>query len=323
MAGVKSFMDKSQEISATPQVRAATADDLKGYPPGTVGKVDYKGELVNVYNPSEDQNRAAHLILDKQNAALHAQEVALSKQRLEQEFSTTGQLSPDAIQQAAEAYVTTGQLPSFGMGKNAAALRTVILNKAGEINKAGGVSGYGQAANAVTFKANKDALVSTGKLASSTRAFENTANANADLALSLAPGGAGPNQAPIFNRWIQAGRKDVAGDPAVTKFNLALGTFLDEYAKVVSGNGSRGSTDASRKEAYDRLSKYSNLAQLQGGIATMKQEMANRSAGFDKEAADLTAQMNHAPGAAPTAPAPSAPAPASSGGWGVPKVVQH
>ena len=61
MAALKSSLDKLSEVKFAPQVQTATPDQLKGYPAGTIGQVDATGKLINVYNPSEDQNRTAQL----------------------------------------------------------------------------------------------------------------------------------------------------------------------------------------------------------------------------------------------------------------------
>jgi hypothetical protein len=127
------------------------------------------------------------------------------------------------------------------------------------------------------------------------QASENTVVANADLALSLAPKGGGPTGSPVFNRWIQAGRKSVLGDPDVAKFDAALGTVADEYAKVMTSNTGTGGTtsDSARNEAYKRLNSAQNLQQLQGVVSVMKQEMANRSKALAGEQSALTEQLHH------------------------------
>jgi hypothetical protein len=198
-----------------------------------------------------------------------------------------GSLSDDAVEQAAERYLANGTLPPFGMGKTGTANRDKVLNKAAEMEKATGRTGAEAVADWAGVKANTAALAQLTKTRSMVESFENTAKKNADLMLQLAPKGGGQTGMPVVNRWLQVGRKQVAGDADVSNFDIALGTFADEYAKIVSGaTGAQGSTDASRREAYDRLSKYATQGQLAGGIATMKKEMANRIESLkDQEAA--------------------------------------
>lgn len=147
-------------------------------------------------------------------------------------------------------------------------------------------------------------------LQSQVETSERTASDNADLMLSLAPKGAGPTSLPALNSVIQAARKGV-GDPSVVKFDAALGTFLDEYAKVMtSSTGTSGVTsDSARAEAYSRLSKFASQGQLQGGVQVMKQEMANRGHELDAQMTTLQQGMSQlTPRAGDAAHAAGAPA---------------
>jgi hypothetical protein len=217
-------------------------------------------------------------------------------------------LTPDTVQQLAEQVVAGAPLPALGMGKAATNARQTILNKVGEIRKAGGIDGYNAAEAASSYKANSGALNQVSRQRNMTESFEATASKNADLALTLAhQGGSGPS-APIFNRPIQAIRA-ATGDPKAVSFNTALGTFADEYAKVVSGGtGNQGTTDASRKTAEQRINSAMSIPQLEAVVSTMKQEMANRRQSLlDQESGLRTTLSNH-PGAKPAVPA-------SSAGW--------
>jgi hypothetical protein len=201
-------------------------------------------------------------------------------------------LTPEAIDYVAQQYISTGQLPPLGMGKAAAATRTKIINRAQAIEAETGATGQEAVVRHATVKAATSSLAALTKTTSMVESFENTAKKNADLMLELAPKGGGQTKMPVVNRWLQAGRKHIAGDADVANFDIALGTFADEYAKIVSGaTGAQGSTDASRREAYERLSKYATQGQLQGGIATMKREMANRIDSLHEEKAALEATI--------------------------------
>lgn len=220
-----------------------------------------------------------------------------------------GSLSDDAAEQAAERYITNGTLPPMGQGKVGTQNRDKILNKAAEMEKLTGRTGAEAVAAWAGVKANTQALGQLTKTRSMVESFENTAIKNADLMLTLAPKGGGTTNSPVVNRWIQAGRKQIAGDADVSQFDIALGTFADEYAKIVSGStGAAGTSDASRKEAYDRLSKYATQGQLQGGIATMKKEMHNRITSLKDQEASTKAAISGGTGdahaAAAVAPRP-------------------
>jgi hypothetical protein len=221
-------------------------------------------------------------------------------------------INDDTVQLLAGRYLKDGTLPPLGMGKAAAASRQKILNEASKMAKGLGLDAGDLIAGTADVKATASALGKMTTQISQVRSFENTASKNADLALTLAPKGASPINVPVLNRWIQTGRRAIAGDPNVTSFDIALGTFLDEYAKIVSGaTGSQGTTDASRREAYDRLSKYATQGQLQAGIATMKVEMHNRITSMEDVQAGLRSHLRGSEGASPAAAPAAAPPPAA------------
>lgn len=201
-------------------------------------------------------------------------------------------LTDDAVQLLAGRYLKDGSLPPLGMGKAAAGARQKILNQATKMAKDLGLDAGDLVAGTLDIKATGHALDKSMTQLSTVKSFEETALKNADLMLTLAPKGGGQSNIPALNRWLQAGRKQIAGDKDVTSFDIALGTFADEYAKIVSGStGSQGSTDASRREAYDRLSKYATQGQLAAGIATMKQEMGNRISSMEDVTDGLRAHI--------------------------------
>ncbi len=205
-------------------------------------------------------------------------------------------LSQDAVDMNAMRYAMTGQLPPTGMGKQAAADKRAIISRAAEITKQYNIKPEDWVTGMAQFKVTQGSLAQISKTQAMVTAAENTVVANADLALSLAPKGGGPTGSPVFNRWIQAGRKSVAGDPDVAKFDAALGTVADEYAKVMTSNtgtGGQATTDSARNEAYHRLNSAMNLQQLQGVIGIMKQEMSNRTASLQAQQSALTDQLRH------------------------------
>jgi hypothetical protein len=246
------------------------------------------------------RNNAVNNRLGAGHLAVDQSQLGLARQRLAQEAAPVT-LTPDTVQQLAEQVVAGAPLPALGMGKAATEARQTILNKVGEIRKAGGIDGYKAAEAAASYGANKSALGQVSKQRNMIESFENTAVKNADLALSLAPKGGGPSSVPVLNRYIQAGRKNVGGDADVAAFDAALGTFADEYAKVVSGNtGSAGATDSVRAEVHRRINGAMNPAQLQSVISTMKAEMKNRSASLVDQEAGLRSTLS-AHGNAPAA----------------------
>jgi hypothetical protein len=232
-------------------------------------------------------------------------------------------LSPEAVKLLAGKYLANGQLPPMGMGKAAAANRTAILNEATSQAKALGLDANDLIAGTASVKATGAALSKMTAMRSQISASENTVLKNADFALSLAPKGGGPTGIPVLNRWIQAGRKDVAGDADVAAFNSALGTVADEYAKVMTtntGSGGGATSDSARQEAYRRLNGAMTQDQLHSVIGAMKTEMANRVDSLNEIESKLRNDLRS--GAGGQAP-PANPAPPAAGGWGKAVVVKH
>lgn len=249
-----------------------------------------KGQLEQA--DREDDNHRADATLTETvrshrvDEGLHARSVSISaasaaeSARHNRTSEAQAELTPQALDYAAEQFRMTGTMPSLGMRSGGA--RTAIVNRAAQMDQESGATG----ADAVARHA--DVHAATGAMANLTRqkamvqAFESTANKNADVALQLSVKGGAQGQIPVLNRWIQSGRQNVAGDPDVAAFHLALGTLTDEYAKVVTGGGGNvGATDAARHEAERRISAAATPQQLKAVVGTMRREMANRMSSFD------------------------------------------
>lgn len=214
-------------------------------------------------------------------------------------------LSPDAIDYVAQQYVLTGQLPAMGMGATATINRTAVINAASQIEKETGATGADAVTRHLTIKSTASALTNNTKQYAAMTAAAEAANKNADLVLNLAPKGADPTGVPVLNRWIQAGRKAVAGDPDVTAFDSAISGFSEQFARVQTGAlGSAAATDSARAAAYDRLSKYATAGQLQSGIATMRKEMINDQSARQNEVDHLQAIIRNG-GVDPASKAPT------------------
>lgn len=222
------------------------------------------------------------------NAATNAKKLTL--------MANGGGIDPDAIEFYAERNAKDGYLPSLGMGPAAAGVKAAILARSAQLQRGQGLTGADAAATVAGAKANSRALGSLATQSAQVSAAEQTAEQTADLALRLArEGGVGPS-AQIFNRPIQQIRGQLS-DPKAAAFNNALGTFRDEYAKVLSGAGGQ-STDALRHEVDQRINRTMSLPELEHVVSTMKQEMQFRIQSQDAEQANLQGRIKgggHAP----------------------------
>ena len=200
------------------------------------------------------------------NAA--AANAATARQRLQQE-TATGELTPQTLDFAAETYRQTGQMPITGMGKNAASLRTQILNRATEL-----ASGMPAAEAAAAVAANKQDIgsrtkavkdFSTGKQGQQVNAF-NTAIDHLGT-MSKLTDALQNNDIKAFNMLGNTVARQT-GQPAPTNFDAAKQIVTAEVIKAVVASGG-GVTE--RQEAERNFASANSPEQLKGIINTYKQ----------------------------------------------------
>lgn len=166
--------------------------------------------------------------------------------------------------------------------------RAAVANRANEILVEAGHDPSEIAAYQAAGDSGRKSLAEITSLGSKVTQFEETAQKNADVVLDVAPKGVGPSGIPVFDSWLQAGRK-ATGDPNVAAFNTAIRTFANEYARVMTGGtGNVPLSDAARRETDDLLNNAVNMDQLRATMAIMKRDMANRIAALNDTKAALT-----------------------------------
>lgn len=221
--------------------------------------------------------------------------------------------TPAAVDQAAERYRLTGQLPPVGFGSAGQVIRGQIISRAADQATQMGDTATAAAYRQVANKANETALAAVTKQQQMVGSFEQTALANMGLAEG-ALGKVGLSGSPILNRAIVSWKQHVAGDPDTAAYVNALTTAQNEYAKVLSGaTGATGITDSARREAANLFSQINSPAQIHAVFNMARQEMANRMNAFQSQQAQLRGMIIGGNGAAVPAPAGvRAPAPAAA-----------
>lgn len=216
-------------------------------------------------------------------------------------------LGDDAILSAAHRYNVDGTLPPMGMGKNGATGRTTILNKAAELAKGAGVAPEDQRAAQITNKANSSAMAQIQKQKTMVGAFERNFIKNADIALEMSQK-VDRSGVPIANKWINAGKRAVAGDPDLAAFDASVKAVANEYAKIVSGSmGNTATAMGEIKKIEGLLNTAQTPQQVASVIGLMKRETKNRMDGFDEEIDVLKRSMRNV-GPTPTGAPVAAPA---------------
>jgi hypothetical protein len=229
----------------------------------------------------------------------------LAYDKSQAEGGGTEGVSPDAIKNAAARYNIDGTLPPMGMGKQAAAGRTAILNEAALQAGASGVSPDDQRIAQIGNKANSAALAKIQQQQTMVGAFEKNFNRNADIALEYSTK-VDRTGVPLANKWINAGKRSIAGDPELAAFDASVKAVSNEYAKIVSGSmGNTATAEGEIKKIEGLLNAAQTPQQVSAVINLMKRETQNRMTGFDEEKAALRSTMttNKKPPSGATTPA--------------------
>lgn len=220
---------------------------------------------------------------------------ALSKPPAAPEPGT--ELSPEGKKYAVDIYRRTGQLPA-GWGAAGIRQKNEIIDEAGRQSAAEGGGAASDLGVRADVHAETAALTTLGRTRANVRNFEETARKEADLAVSLMDKGAAPGGVPVLNKWVQAGRRSVEGDPDVVKFDTAITSFKNEYARIMSAPGATGgmTSDAARAEAESLINRAGTKDQLKGVIQTMKIGMDNRIDAINDEYAATEKRIKEAGG---------------------------
>lgn len=205
-----------------------------------------------------------------------------------------------------------GDMPTLGMGKQAALMRQAILARAAKIQTGQGMTGADSNLLHADVKTATTALAGLQKTRNSLDPYLQTFDGNVAQVQALAPKGVAGG-IPVFNRWVQAGRTGIKGDPDVAKFNVAINAVANENAKIMSGaTGGAVSSDSARNEAMSLINNAQTYPQLMAALQQMQTDTRIRVKSLDDRQAALRAQISGKP--APQAAPHYAPAqPAQSG----------
>lgn len=181
-----------------------------------------------------------------------------------------------AVDQAAQRYLQTGELPSgFARSPGTTA---AIINRAAELGGNQNIAG-----NKATYKADSAALSKLQTQADQVGAFENTALKNLDLFLEKAR--AIPDlKARFANVPLRSITGKMLGDKDYAAFNAARQTALTETAKVLSSaNASGVLSDSARHEVDEILSGSLPFPAMEQVVLTLKQDMKNRHDSYQSD----------------------------------------
>lgn len=216
---------------------------------------------------------------------------------------SAGGLTDAAMDQAAQKYLQTGQLPP-GYGAAGTIQKTKIMNRAAELDPKAAL-----AANQATFKADSANLTNLQRTEGTLSAFEKTAGKNLDQFLSLADK-IPDTGVPWLNTPVRRLNQNIVGSANMAAINAARDVAMREIARVTNDPKLSGSlTDSARAEIKSLNPENATLPQIKAVAKVLKQDMANVHTGINEQIASVKAGLGANPAAPPTQPTPPATAP--------------
>jgi hypothetical protein len=248
-----------QTLGGTTQVLSTPAfGGTASVVPGSTGTVTNTPFQTGTLGIGTERNRIAQGQLN------------VAKQRLDAEMAT-GNLTPATIDFIAETYRQTGTLPPMGMGPRAAAARSQILTRAGELSMAGGATAAQAATNVAQNKqdiAGQTAAVkdfSAGPSSKKTTAVSTALNHLETM--DRLTDALGNGDMKLFN--LAANKLgEQAGKPAPTNMDAAAELVGAEVIKAIVLNGGTGKE---RDKAAATFANAKSPDQLKGAANTYRE----------------------------------------------------
>jgi len=192
--------------------------------------------------------------------------------RLEQE-TAAGDLTPETRDFAANLVAQGGAMPSLGMGKAAAKMRSEILSRAAQIATEGSGSAAGGAADVLANKAGLTGRAAEERVLGSQGANVALASSEARKMIELAKGYSAAidrTQYPSINA-IQNAVNKGTGDKNIVALNTALNSLVNSYARAINPKGI--ATVSDKNHAREIVNANYANGQLDTIFSVMDEEM--------------------------------------------------
>ncbi|MHB8815841.1 MAG: hypothetical protein ACYDAE_21625 [Steroidobacteraceae bacterium] len=206
-----------------------------------------------------------------------------------------GGLTDDAKRLAAEQYLATGQLPAMYRDQKG---RAAIMDLAAQIQKERGGDVADVPGARAGFKADASSLQQRQRFVDAGNQFIKNMVKQADLVDSLMTKGTASG-VPVINKWIQAGRKGLTGDPDVTALDTAIRGLAREHQRIVTGVTSNAQLHVAAQQTADELLNIAQTPkQMRAAIKVMREEAKNAVDAGNAEVAEIRTRMRGSTGAA-------------------------
>jgi len=221
---------------------------------------------------------------DEIQGALTDADIAKEKAKNEAKRGTVS-LTPDAIETYADMFALKGPsaLTNLGRGASAQADKSAIINRWSEKQKSLGNTAQDQILREAGRKAGESALsqleAQEGKIMAFAKFVHKHAKVVEEYAMKVDNTGS-----PVINRWINAGKKSVAGDKDVTALDFAWKTLTNEYAKLSSSSTGGGVMSQEEAAKFEKLANSALTDEaVKEVLRVMQLDLDNRQAGYNEQ----------------------------------------
>lgn len=162
---------------------------------------------------------------------------------------------PAMVDREADKYNQTGEAPGgFGMAE----LKKAVMTRAAEKAAEQGMTPNDQIQNHATYGATKSALGQLVKNQTMINAFTDNFDRNVGVTRELAKK-VDRTGVPMFNAWVNAGRRSVTGNPDLAALDVSLKEALNEFTRITT-TANAGNTQMAEQE-INKIEKLLSSAQ--------------------------------------------------------------
>lgn len=183
-------------------------------------------------------------------------------------------LSAAGLDVLAKGYLTSGVLPSFGLGKQGATMKANIINRAVEL--AGGADNVNPSLNKAMYDANRATLKQQQQNYTVANTAYNIFDKNGQLALTLTKGLNNSNS-PAINQLTNKVINQTTGQGQLDSFRAVLTSLQSEYATLINVKGGGGGqvTEGDKAKSEKAIPMDISPARLNDVLTNLKKEGSN------------------------------------------------
>ena len=227
-------------------------------------------------------------------------------------LTTQGELDPEAIKDLAiQSLYDPNALAGYRRDPK---MMSKIANERVKLMRESGVTSEDVVSGRAGFKADTASLNKITPQYDAITAFEKTAIRNGKILIELADK-VDTTGVPVLERWIRAGRKSIAGDTDVAKFEAQMNLYRAEAARILTQPNLTGVlTDTARKEMEEVIRNSASAKQVREVVNLLERDFNNRKETLEEQIGAIRSRMRGrvAPGSPTPATGNPTPSPAAA-----------